>query len=141
MGTCNSIEFKRSLDPYEVVGELNYESPAGQKPTLNSFLLWAAQKRGIPAVSLWVPVPFYLVNVGDFLAQKKIIDFLDRRFDLGLNTSLIDQELQQQSLKIAEARNKVPEIDATINRLESNLKLSDEENQKLLFAIDDYLKE
>jgi proteasome assembly chaperone (PAC2) family protein len=141
MGTCNSIEIKRALDPYEVVGDLNYESPAGQKPTLNSFLLWAAQRRGVPAVSLWVPVPFYLVNVGDYLAQKKIVDFLDRRFDLGLNTSGIEQELKRQSIKIADARNKLPEVDETINRLESNLKLSDEENQKLLFAIDDYLKE
>ena len=138
-GTCNNVEIKRTLDPYKVVGDLNYESPAGQKPTFNSFLLWAAQKRGIAAVSLWIPVPFYLVNVGDYLAHKILVDFFNRRFNLNLDMDDIKNSHELQNVKISEARRNVSEINEFINRLEANMTLTDEENQKLLYELENYL--
>ena len=53
MGNCNSIETKDALSGYGIINETTFQTPSGQKPTLNSFLLWACQKRKIPAASLW----------------------------------------------------------------------------------------
>jgi proteasome assembly chaperone (PAC2) family protein len=140
MGTCSSIEMKRALSPYNILSELNYQSTGGQKPTLNSFLLWTAQKRRIPGVSLWGPIPFYLVNVGDYLAQKMILEFFNLKFGLEIDTGDTEDPVKRQNVKIAEARNKIPEIDGYITKLETNLKLTEEESQELINKIESYLK-
>ncbi len=73
MNTFNSSEIKLTLRDYDLSGDWDYETPpGGQRPTINSYLLWAAKKRNIPAVGLWVPIPFYLMGVGDPRAQKKV---------------------------------------------------------------------
>ncbi|RLC65087.1 MAG: hypothetical protein DRI01_01980, partial [Chloroflexi bacterium] len=39
----NSAEIKEALNQYDLVGDMNYQTPAGERPTLNSFLLWIAK--------------------------------------------------------------------------------------------------
>lgn len=138
--TFNSSEMKDALGYYNFAGGGDYETPPGQRPTLNSFLLWAAKRRSIPGVSLWVPIPFYLITVDDPRAQRKVLEFFNQRFDLGLEFSDLDEEIRQQNQVIAEVRNSFPDIDESIRRLESNLRLSAEENQKLVKEIERFLK-
>ena len=45
LGNFNSAEMKDSLAGYNLNTALDYETPPGQRPTLNSFLLWTAQRR------------------------------------------------------------------------------------------------
>jgi predicted ATP-grasp superfamily ATP-dependent carboligase len=141
MATCNSTEAKMAFSPYDIVNEFDYQTPAGQKPTLNSYLLWEARKRGIPAVSLWMPIPYYLVNVGDRLGQKIVTEFFNRRFNLEMMTDDLEEAVKIQNIKLAELRNASPHINDYINKLESNLSLTDDETQKLINDIENCLKE
>ncbi len=141
IGTFNSPELKKALSDYNLSVGLNYETPPGQRPTLSSFLLWAAMRRNIPGVSLWVPVPFYLVAADDPRAQRMVLEFLNQRFDLGIDLSDLEEEIRWQNQVIAELRNAFPDIDESIKRLESNLRLSDEESQKLVQEVEKFLRE
>jgi len=139
--TFNSLELKKGLSDYNLAGELNYETAPGQRPTINSFLLWVAKRRNIPAVNLRVPIPFYLVAVDDPQAQKRILELFNHRLDLGIDFSDLDEDIRRQNQIIAEMRNKFPDIDESIRRLETNLRLSAKENQKLVQEIEGFLKE
>ena len=140
LGTFNSPEIKESLSPYNLVGEWDYETPPGQRPTLNSFLLWAAKRRNIAGVSLWVSIPFYLASVDDPKAQRSVLEFFNQRFDLGLDFHDLDEEIKWQNQIIAEMRNNFPDIDESIKKLEGNIMLSEEENIKLVKQVEDSLK-
>jgi predicted ATP-grasp superfamily ATP-dependent carboligase len=111
---------------------MDYETPPGQRPTLNSFLLWVAKRRNIAAASLWVPIPFYLVAAEDPQAWRKTVEFLDRRFGLGIDFRDLDEDAARQNEKLAELRSRSSEVDSYIRKLESNLGLTQEENEKLV---------
>ncbi|MGQ9546029.1 MAG: PAC2 family protein [Dehalococcoidia bacterium] len=136
----NSGELKETLNQYDVATDMDYQTPPGERPTLNSFLLWIAKRRNIPAVSLWIPIPLYLVTVEDTQAHKKVLSFLNQRLDLNMDSSDLEQEIREQNEKLALARSRFPRIDDYINRLESNLMLSEEENAELVRRIEDFLK-
>jgi predicted ATP-grasp superfamily ATP-dependent carboligase len=138
---ANSRETKEALSQYDLVRDMNYQTPPGERPTLNSFLLWMAKGRNIPGVTLWVPIPFYLATVDDVQAQKKVLTFLNERLDLKVDFGDLNQEIREQNEKLAQARSRFPEIDDYITRLESNLMLSEEENGELIKRIEDSLRE
>jgi predicted ATP-grasp superfamily ATP-dependent carboligase len=104
---------------------------------MNSYLLWVAKRRNIPGAAIWVPVPFYLVSAGDPRAFRKTADFLNQRFSLDIDLSDIDEEIHRQNAKIAMVANQFPEIDGFLHRLESNIRLSDEENNRLIQIIEE----
>lgn len=141
LGIFNSAEMKEALGKYNLAGGFDFETPPGQRPTLNAFLLWAAKRRNIPAVNLLVPVPFYLVAGDDPRSQRRVLDFFNLRFGLGLDFSDLDEDIRQQDQVIAEMRSSFPDIDEYIGKLESNLRLSAEEHQKLVKGIGKFLKE
>jgi len=141
IAVVNSAEMKEVLSQYGLARDMDYQTPPGERPTLNSFLLWIAKGRNIPGVSLWVPIPFYLAAVEDVQAQKKVLSFLNERLDLRIDFSDLDHELQEQNERLARVRSRFPQIDDYINRLESNLMLSEEENEELIKRIEDFLKE
>ena len=137
ISTVNSPEMKKCLSKYDLRVGGDYQTPPDQRPTLNSFLLWLAKKRDIPGVTLWVPIPFYLVTVGDPMAQKKLLEFFDARFDLKIDFSDLDIKIKNQNEKMTQIRTRLPEIDDYIRRLESNISLSEEENEKLVKEIEE----
>jgi len=137
----NSTEMKEALSQYNLTRDMDYQTPPGERPTLNSFLLWIARQRHIPGVSLWVPIPFYLAAMADAQAHKKVLSFLNERLDLKIDFSDLDQKIREQNEQLALARSRFPQIDDYINRLESNLMLSEEENEELIRRIEDFLKE
>jgi proteasome assembly chaperone (PAC2) family protein len=137
----NSAEMKEALSQYDLGREMDYQTPPGERPTLNSFLLWIAKERNIPGVSLWVPIPFYLTTIEDAQAQRKVLNFFNERFGLKIDFSDLDQEIREQNEQLARARSRFPQIDDYINRLESNLMLSEEENGELIKKIEDFLRE
>jgi len=137
----NLAEIKEVLNQYDLVRDMDYQTPPGEKPTLNSFLLWIAKGRNILGVSLWVPIPFYLAAMEDPQAQKIVLSFLNERLDLKIDFRDVDQEIREQNEQLTRARSLFPEIDDYINRLESNLTLSEEENGELIKKIEDFLRE
>ena len=137
----NSAEIKEALNQYDLVRDMNYQTPAGERPTLTSFLLWISKGRNVPGVSLWVPIPFYLAAMEDPQAQKKVLSFLSERLHLEIDFSDVDQEIREQNEQLARARSLFPKIDDYINRLESNLMLSEKENEELIRKIEEFLRE
>jgi proteasome assembly chaperone (PAC2) family protein len=123
-----------------LVRDVDYETPPGHRPTLSTFLLWVAKRRNMVGASLWVPVPFYLVATEDPWAWRKALDFLDNRLGLGLDFEDLDEEVTRQNERIAQARIRFPEIDDYIRRLEGNLGLTQEENEKLVKEIEELLR-
>ena len=90
--------------------------------------------------SLWVPVPFYLVAGEDYGAWRKTVDFLDRRFDLGIDFGDLDEEVTRQNEQIGHARNELLELDDYISRLERNLSLTADEGEKLIQLMEDFFR-
>jgi len=140
LAIANSPEMKKVLSRYDVATDMDYETPPGQRPTLSSFLLWVAKRRNMAGASLWVPVPFYLVATDDPRAWRKTIEFLDKRFGLGIDFRDLDEEAARQNDKIAQLRNRFPQLDDYIRRLESKLTLTEEENEKLVKEIEEFLR-
>jgi proteasome assembly chaperone (PAC2) family protein len=140
LSVANSVEMKGLLTQYDLITDMNYETPDGQRPTLSSFLLWIANRRKIAGASLWVPVPFYLVSIEDPRAWKKVAEFFDRRFRLGIDFTDMDEEVVMQNNKIAQLRSQFPELDGYINRLESNLSLTVDESEKLVKGMEKFLR-
>jgi proteasome assembly chaperone (PAC2) family protein len=141
LAVVNSAEMKEVLSQYDLARDMDYQTPPGERPTLNSFLLWIAKGRNIPGVSLWVPIPFYLAAMEDAQAQKKVLSFLNERLDLKIDFSDLDREIREQNEQLAQVRSRFPQIDDYINRLESNLMLSEEENGELIKKIEEFLRE
>ena len=141
LGVANSAEMRGTLSQYDLNRDMDYQTQPGERPTLNSFLLWIAKGRNIPGVSLWVPVPFYLAAVEDIQAQRRVVRFLNEKLGLRIDLSDLDQEIRRQNERLAQARSRSAQIDDYINRLESNLTLSDEENGELVKKIDEFLEE
>lgn len=137
---ANSSQTKRLVENYDVVSNMEYETPEGQRPTINSFLLWIAQQRGIPAINLWVQVPFYLVAIEDPQAWKKALDFLDRQLELGVDFSELNDRIARQNQRIAQVRSQHPDLDNFLSRLESNLGLSTSESERLIRQMEDLLR-
>ena len=136
---ANSPEMKKVLSQYDL-GDMDYETPPGQRPTLSSLLLWVAKRRNIAAASLWVPVPFYLVATEDPQAWRKAVEFFDKRFGLGIDFTDLDEQVARQNEKIAQLRIRFPEIDNYIQRLENNLGLTQEESEKLVKEIEEFFR-
>lgn len=120
--------------------EMDYETPPGQRPTLNSFLLWVAQRRRLTGASLWVPIPFYLVSTEDPRAWKRVVQFFDRRFDLGLDLSDLDQEIARQDQKIGQLRMMFPDIDNCLRKLENGLASTQDENERMVKEVEELFR-
>ena len=141
LGVVNSAGMKEMLSHYDLNRDMDYQTQPGERPTLNSFLLWLARERNIPGVSVWVPIPFYLAAMEDPQAQRRVLSFLNERLGLRIDFSDLDQAIRKQNELLARARSRFPQIDGYINRLEGNLMLSEEENGELIKKIEDFLKE
>lgn len=141
VSVVNSPEMKEVLTRYDLATDMDYQTQPGERPTLNSFLLWIARKRNVPGASLWVPIPFYLSSVEDFQAQKRVLTFLNQRLNLDVDLGEVDQRISEQNEWLARARSLSPQIDSCISKLENNLMLSEEESGELMRRIADFLKE
>ena len=126
LAVFNQPEFKENLQGYGLV-EMTWEGP----PAISSYLLWVAKRRGIPGVSLWPEIPFYLATREDPHAIKLTLSFLNRRFNLGLDLGGFDLEIRDQDEKIAQLRRENTEINKYISQLESGFGLDEDEQLKL----------
>ncbi len=131
---CNQSEIRERLQGYGTEG-MTWQGP----PAMSSYLLWIAKRRGIPGVSLWPEIPFYLATGEDPEAIKVTVSFLNRRFNLDLNTEAFDSEVRNQREKLAQLRGENPEVDQHITKLESGAALDEEEQMKLSQQVQEYL--
>jgi predicted ATP-grasp superfamily ATP-dependent carboligase len=107
---------------------------------MNSYLIWAALQRKIIGISLWVPVPFYMVNVDDFKACYQILDFLNQRLILGLDTRALERATTKQTKKIEEMANNYIEVKDIFHKLEANITLNQSESNRIVEIFEEQLK-
>ena len=134
LAVFNQPEFQKKLRGYDLE-DMTWEGP----PALNSFLLWLAQRRGMPGVSLWPEVAFYLAATQDPRAAKVVLSFFDRKFDLGLDFAGFDSEIENQNEKLVLLRREEPQIDRYIHSLEIGIGLNEEEQLRLAKTVTDFL--
>ena len=134
MVVYNQPELRDKLQQFELVAT-NWEGP----PAVNSYVLWLAQRRNTPAISIWAEVAFYLAGVGDWKAVKSVLSFLDRRFGLGFDFSTIDRQIKLQNEQLVRLREQNPEVDRYIRTLEVGLSLTEEEQLSLNGSVSDFL--
>lgn len=139
LSTTSTYDLKDDLTDYDLRDDLYYETPPEQRPTMSAYLLWIARQRNIAGSNLWVPVPFYLARLEDPRAQKRVLDFINRRFTLGLDFSDLDGQIKEQNEMIASVRNNSAEVDKALTKLENNLRLTEEESQLLLREVENLL--
>ncbi len=130
----NSLEFQEELRGFGLE-DMTWEGP----PAISSYLLWVARRRGIPGVSLWPEVPFYLAAKEDFEAIRAILSFLNRKFNLSLDLIELDREIEEQNEKMEQLRRENPEINKFIAMLERGIPLSEEEQMKLTSEVYKFL--
>lgn len=140
LAVSNLPGMKNVLNQYHLDIGMDYETPPGQRPTLSSFLLWVAKNREIPAASLWVPIPFYLIAAEDVAACRNVVNYFNKSLALGIDTKDLDDAVARQNEKLAEIRFSFPEVDSYIKNLERNVALSQEDSEKLAKDIEEYLK-
>jgi proteasome assembly chaperone (PAC2) family protein len=126
LAVFNQPAFQERLRGYGLE-DMTWEGP----PAISSYLLWIAKRKGLPGVSLWPEIPFYLADREDPQAIKLVLSFLNKRFDLGLDLGGFDREISDQNERIARLRSEDVEIDQCITRLENGLQLDEEEQLKL----------
>ena len=103
---------------------------------MNSYLLWEAKRRNIPAATLWVPIPFYLSATGDPKSQLRVLEFFNRKLELCVGFDDLDEAVRRQNRAIARARQESPEIDGFITTVEAGNTLSPESSQRLVSYIE-----
>lgn len=135
LAVFNQPEFQKRLRSYQLE-DMTWEGP----PAISSFLLWLAQKRDIPGVSLWPEVAFYLAATEDPKAVKAVLSFFNGRFDLGLDLTGLDLEIKDQNEKLARLRREEPQVDRYIRTLEIGLSLDEEEQLRLARAVTQFLE-
>lgn len=138
IAVANSPEMTRKLSGYNLAG-LDHETEMGQRPTMSSYLLWTANKRNIPAASIWSAVPFYLADE-DPAAWEKVIHFLNDAVGAGVDLSDLGQRVAAVNQRVAEVTGRNPELDGFVHKLESGVALTQEESEKLAREIEEALR-
>lgn len=136
LAVFNQEEIQKKLAGFGLE-DMSWQGP----PAISSFLLWAAKRRGIPAASLWLEIPFYLVASKDFQATKMTLSFLDKKFDLALDFRELDEKISSQNEKITLLREEDSEINKNIAMLESELSLSEDEQIELTRKVTELLEQ
>jgi len=135
LAVFNQQGFQEKLRSYGLE-DMNWQGP----PAISSYLLWVAERRGVPAVSLWLEIPFYLAASEDFQAIKLTLSFLDERFNLELDLTELDEKISNQNKKITQLREEDSEINKFIGMLESELSLSEVEQMELTTKVNELLE-
>jgi proteasome assembly chaperone (PAC2) family protein len=141
IASANTPEMREILSAAHLTKDIDYESPPGQRPSINNYLAWLAKQRNIPAASLWTMVPFYLVPTTDPRSYKTVLQFLDEKYRLGLDMSEMDEEIRKHDEIMEKTLTQFPDIRELLRKLEGGISLSDEEHSRLVDIIQEHLVE
>ena len=130
----NAQEFQSSLRNYGLT-DMTWAGP----PALNSLLLFTAQMRHIPGVSLWPEIPFYLATVDDYRAQKSTLEFLNNRFNLNISLDTLDETIRSQSAEMQKLRAQDPQVEHYMQLIEKSVSLSQEDSIDLTNKVSQFL--
>jgi predicted ATP-grasp superfamily ATP-dependent carboligase len=140
ISSFNKYESKSYLKDYSINTGMDYETPSGQRPTMSTYLIWEALRRNITGVSLWVPVPFYLISVRDWKGCRMILEFINKYRNLGISLHKLDEFIKEQNDEINSVLNNDPEIASIIQKLENGTAITESDSNKLVAVMENRLK-
>lgn len=135
LANMNSPLLREWLSGDDVNTDINYESPPGQKPPISNYLIWEARRRGIEAVSLWVPVPYYLAPQTDGGSSRRLLALLRQKMALPIDLTRAEDAEKRQRDRLGALRDRSAEVDKALTMLESNLSLTEYEAGQLAAAV------
>lgn len=140
IGVVSKPELKPALQEFVPdIDSLEYQTPPGSRPTLNSYLIWVAKRRNIACTNFWMEVPFYLAASEDPAACKDMLGILDRKFNLGLALNDLDEEIRTLNVKFEMMKIRNPYVGRYIEMLEKGIMLNQEESEKLAKDVAEFL--
>ena len=115
--------------------DIDYVSPPGQKPPIGTYLAWEARQRGVEAVSLWQPIPYYLAPLTDETGVQRILALFRHKLAIPIDPEPAAEAARRQREKIALLRQSTPDVEKYLGMLESNLTLTEYEAGALAAAV------
>lgn len=140
MASMNRAISRSYLKEYDINLDMDYETPDGQRPTMSTYMVWEALRKSITGVSLWVPVPFYLISVRDWTACNLVMQFLDKYLKLDIDFNQLSALIKEQDDVIYSIINNDPAIAGIIQKLENNASITESESNKLVSVMETGLK-
>jgi proteasome assembly chaperone (PAC2) family protein len=135
LAVFNQQKFPNELQDYGLE-QMNWEGP----PAISSYLLWMAERRGVPGVGLWAQIPFYLAACRDLRAIRQTLAFLSRRLSLELDLAGLDERIRIQDVSLTQLRQEDGDVNRYITTLESGLSLGTEEQIELTQKVSEVLE-
>jgi len=132
----NDVAVRKRLRRF-VPAAMTWQGP----PHTSTYLAWLAAQRHLPGVGLWFEVPFYLAGQEDFRAVKAAVSLLGRIFGWKCDLNDFDQHIADQDEALAQLRREYPEVDAQIQTVERGESLDAEEQEELIEAVGNALKQ
>lgn len=123
----NMPEVKEQLSSLGLDTWMSYQGP----PSINSFFLWVARNRSLPAATFWGEIPFYLSGLVDWRGVQVMLGAIMRKFALELSFEQIDREVDTQQARLEELMKQNLEVGNAIGRLERGEQLTREEAESL----------
>jgi predicted ATP-grasp superfamily ATP-dependent carboligase len=127
-GVFSDTATQRRLQPL-VPANANWQGP----PHVSTYLLWLASQRHLPAVGLWVEVPFYLSDYEDYQSVRAAVSVLSMILGWGSDLGEIDRLADEQDEKLAQLEDD-PEIADMIHALEEGQSLDRQQQTQLIEA-------
>ena len=97
--------------------DARYEGPTGIVGVLQD----ACTRAGLPAASLWAPVPHYVATVPSPKATLGLLRRLEDLLEIPIDTSELDEAAVEYERRLDEAVASEPEVRALVERLEQQL--------------------
>jgi predicted ATP-grasp superfamily ATP-dependent carboligase len=97
--------------------EARYEGPTGIVGVLQD----ACTRAGLPAASLWAPVPHYVATVPSPKATLSLLRRLEDLLETPIDTSELDEAAVEYERRLDEAVASEPEVRALVERLEQQI--------------------
>ncbi|AKG53438.1 hypothetical protein DGWBC_0764 [Dehalogenimonas sp. WBC-2] len=135
LANVNSSLVKEWISGDGINTDVNFESPPGQKPPVSTYLIWKAGQQDIPAVSLWLPVPFYLAATVDSIGVRRLLAFLKEKLTLPLDMDAAVANENQLRELLANLRSDSHDVEKYLSMMERNLSLTEYEAGQLVAAV------
>jgi predicted ATP-grasp superfamily ATP-dependent carboligase len=94
-----------------------YQGPTGIVGTLHD----ACRRNGLPAVSLWAGVPYYLGTTPNPKASHSLLSAVSELLDLHLDLAALEEQVRAFAQQVGEAVSSNPDVAAHIQELERRI--------------------
>ncbi len=137
--TYSSPRIKEKMARFSLGKNIDFSaSPLIQRPSISAYLSWLCGRFDLESVNCWVSVPFYLSVTGDRMSSRTMASAFDKIFNLGLDLSTYDGEINKLYLDLESLSASSVDVADMLERIYEGDVITDEESQLLINEIRDY---